>query len=171
MSKLLPKWQQSNVLEAVFDQLSDALVMYDSNHLITGVNRAAEKLFGASAEEMVGRNCQDVFNCSSCEQNCGFVEGLLSAQRAVPHGTVRLRTEEGRERLVLIKTSQLHNEAGQVEGAVATVKDITDEGAPMKREVIAESAAMREVLSFVRKVAASEANTILLEGENGTGKD
>jgi PAS domain S-box-containing protein len=171
MSKLLPKWQQSNVLEAVFDQLSDALVMYDAKHLITGVNRAAEKLFGASADEMVGRNCQDVFRCSSCEQNCGFVEGLLSAQTAVPHGTVRLRTEEGRERLVLIKTSQLYNDTGQVEGAVATVKDITDEVAPMKREVIAESAAMREVLSFVRKVAASEANTILLEGENGTGKD
>ncbi|MGE5647080.1 MAG: sigma-54 interaction domain-containing protein [Acidobacteriota bacterium] len=171
MSKLLPNWQQSNVLEAVFDQLSDALVMYDNNHQITGVNRAAEKLFGASAEEMVGRNCREVFRCSSCEQNCGFVEGLLSAQTAVPHGTVRLHTEEGRERLVLIRTSQLHDDAGRVAGAVATVKDITDEVAPMKREVIAESAGMREVLSFVRKVAASEANTILLEGENGTGKD
>jgi len=30
---------------------------------------------------------------------------------------------------------------------------------------------MREVLNFVRRVAASEATTILLEGENGTGKD
>jgi two-component system, NtrC family, response regulator AtoC len=30
---------------------------------------------------------------------------------------------------------------------------------------------MRELLDFVRRVAASEATTILLEGENGTGKD
>jgi transcriptional regulator with PAS, ATPase and Fis domain len=30
---------------------------------------------------------------------------------------------------------------------------------------------MREALNFVRRVAASEATTILLEGENGTGKD
>jgi PAS domain S-box-containing protein len=171
MSKLLPKWQQSNVLEAVFDQLSDALVMYDNAHLITGMNRAAEKLFGVSADDMVGRNCQEVFRCATCEQNCGFVEGLTSAQTALPHGTVRLHTEEGRERLVLIRTSQLHSETGAVEGVVATVKDITDEVAPMKREVIADSSAMREVLSFVRKVSASEANTILLEGENGTGKD
>jgi transcriptional regulator with PAS, ATPase and Fis domain len=37
--------------------------------------------------------------------------------------------------------------------------------------VIAESPAMRDVLNFVRRVAASEATTILLEGENGTGKD
>jgi transcriptional regulator with GAF, ATPase, and Fis domain len=48
---------------------------------------------------------------------------------------------------------------------------VTDEVAPMKREVIADSPAMREVLGFVRKVAASEATTVLLEGENGTGKD
>ena len=58
-----------------------------------------------------------------------------------------------------------------MEGAAATIKDVTEEVAPMKREVIAESVAMREVLSFVRKVASSEATTILLEGENGTGKD
>jgi transcriptional regulator with PAS, ATPase and Fis domain len=54
---------------------------------------------------------------------------------------------------------------------VATIKDITEEAAPQKREVIAESPPMREVLNFVRRVAASEATTILLEGENGTGKD
>ena len=54
---------------------------------------------------------------------------------------------------------------------VATIKDITEEAAPQKREVIAESAPMREVMNFVRRVAASEATTILLEGENGTGKD
>ena len=42
---------------------------------------------------------------------------------------------------------------------------------PQKREVIAESPLMREALNFVRRVAASEATTILLEGENGTGKD
>ena len=171
MSKLLPKWQQANVLAAVFDQVSDALVMYDNDHRITGVNRAAEKLFGNNADEMVGRKCSDVFRCSACEQSCGFAEGLASTSQTVPHGTVRLHTEEGRERLVLIRTSQVRDEYGEVAGAVATVKDITDDMAPMKREVIAQSPAMAEVLGFVRKVAMSEANTILLEGENGTGKD
>ena len=29
MSKLVPEWQRASVLEAVFDQLSDALVLYD----------------------------------------------------------------------------------------------------------------------------------------------
>lgn len=38
-------------------------------------------------------------------------------------------------------------------------------------DVIAESKKMQEVMHFVRKVAGSEASTILIQGESGTGKD
>jgi len=71
----------------------------------------------------------------------------------------------------VMRTTQMFDEEGQLSGVVATIKDVTEESAPQKREVIAESPAMRDVLNFVRRVAASEATTILLEGENGTGKD
>ena len=38
-------------------------------------------------------------------------------------------------------------------------------------EIIGVSARMTELMGFVRKVAASEATTILIQGESGTGKD
>jgi len=60
---------------------------------------------------------------------------------------------------------------GRLKGAMLTVKDISEEAEPHGREIIAESPQMREVMNFVRRVAASEATTILIEGENGTGKD
>ncbi|MFN7992907.1 MAG: sigma 54-interacting transcriptional regulator [Bryobacteraceae bacterium] len=170
MSKLTPEWQRTNILEAVFDQLSDALVLYSPDFVITGVNRAAEKLFGMNSDEMVGRNCQDVFRCAGCEPGCGVLVGLNQSPGA-SHSTIRLHTSNGMERLVVMRTTQMTNGSGQVEGVVATIKDVTEEAAPQKREVVAESAAMREVMNFVRRVAASEATTILLEGENGTGKD
>jgi two-component system response regulator AtoC len=170
MSKLVPEWQRGSVLEAVFDHLSDALVLYDRNNVITGVNQAAEKLFGMAAEEMVGRECREVFRCGICEPGCGMLIGLKQST-AISNSTIRLHTDNGRERLAVIRTKQLLNNDGQVTGVVATVKDITDEVAPQKREVIAESQSMRDVMNFARRVAASEATTILLEGENGTGKD
>jgi len=170
MSKLTPGWQQISVLESVFDQLSDALVLYDPEFRITGVNRSAEKLFGMSSDEMLGKHCQEIFKCSLCEPGCGMLVGLNQSPTA-PHSTVRLNTENGMERLVVMKTTQMFDADGQLNGVVATIKDITEEAAPQRREVIAESAAMREVIHFVRRVAASEATTILLEGENGTGKD
>src|SRR5208283_962376 len=67
--------------------------------------------------------------------------------------------------------TQMFDDAGTLSGVVATIKDMTEEAAPKKREIVAESRGMRDVLNFVRRVAASEATTILLEGENGTGKD
>ena len=170
MSKLTPEWQQSRILEAVFDQLSDALVLYSPDFTITGVNRAAEKLFGMASEDMIGRHCQDVFRCGVCEPGCGVLIGLNQAPSA-PHSTIRLHTDNGMERLVVMRTAQMFDDEGRLEGVVATIKDVTEEAAPQKREVIAESPLMREALNFVRRVAASEATTILLEGENGTGKD
>ncbi|MGO9255403.1 MAG: sigma-54 interaction domain-containing protein [Bryobacteraceae bacterium] len=170
MSKLTPGWQKTSVLEAVFDQLSDALVLYDPEFRITGVNRSAEKLFGMSSEEMLGKHCQDIFGCSLCEPGCGVLVGLNQAP-AAPNTTVRLHTSNGMERVVVMRTNQMFDDKGQLSGVVATIKDVTEEAAPQKREVIAESGPMREVLNFVRRVSASEATTILLEGENGTGKD
>jgi two-component system response regulator AtoC len=170
MSKLTPGWQTTSVLESVFDQLSDALVLYDPEFRITGVNRAAEKLFGMSSEAMLGKHCQEIFHCAVCEPNCGVLVGLNQPQMA-PNCTVRLHTDNGMERLVVMRTNQMFDNAGDLAGVVATIKDITEEAAPQKREVIAESPCMREMMKFVRRVSASEATTILLEGENGTGKD
>src|SRR6516165_9896969 len=170
MSKLTPGWQRASVLESVFDQLSDALILYDPEFSITGVNKAAEKLFGMSSEEMLGRHCQEIFKCTVCEPNCGMLVGL-NQPLAAANCTVRLHTDNGMERLVVMRTNQMFDDAGHLTGVVATIKDITEEAAPQKREVIAESAPMREVMNFVRRVSSSEATTILLEGENGTGKD
>jgi len=170
MSKLTPGWQRSSVLESVFDQLSDALVLYDPEYRITGVNQAAEKLFGMQSDEMLGKHCQEIFKCSLCEPGCGVLVGVNQGPIS-PNCTVRLHTDNGMERLVVMRTNQMFDDDGQMTGVVATIKDITEEAAPQKREVIAESPGMRYVLNFVRRIAASEATTILLEGENGTGKD
>ena len=170
MPKISPAWQSARALEAVFEQLSEAVILYDKDLRIAGINPAAEKLFGISSEEMLGRRCRDVFRCASCENECGMIEGLKHSSGS-PLNTVRLHTGNGLERLAVIRTSPIYSESGGIDGVVATIKDITEEVAPQKREVIAESAQMREVMNFVRRVAASEATTVLLDGENGTGKD
>jgi PAS domain S-box-containing protein len=169
MAKLAAHWENARLLTTIFDQISDAIVLYDLNHIITGVNAAAERLFGMSATELVGRDCHDMFRCQQCEPGCGMQTGLL--QTTVGNGTVRLHTQNGMERLVVIRTSQITSDSGKVEGVVATIKDVTDEVEPQKREIVAGSPAMKDLMNFVRRVAISEATTVLLEGENGVGKD
>lgn len=169
VSKLLERWQQTKVLEAIFDHLSDALILYDAKMKISGVNRSAELLLGMSAHEMVGLQCQEVFQCAVCENDCAMKLGIH--QPALSNGTVRFRTSSGRERMAIIRTTMLQDDDGEPSGAIATIKDITEELLPQRRDMVAQSSAMRDLTTFVRRVAASEATTILIEGENGTGKD
>ncbi len=164
MAKISPGWQDSVVLGTVFDQLSDALVLYGSDHVITGINSSAERMFGMSAEEIVGKDCRELFHCTDCEQGCGMQNGL--AAQNTSNGTVRLHLPNGLERLVVIRTAPIG-----VEGMVVTIKDVSAEMEPQRREIVAESPAMRDLMSFIRRVAISEATTILIEGENGVGKD
>ena len=170
MSLFSSKWQRPEILESIFDQLSDALFLYDQGLRVVGVNQSAERLFGMSAEEMIGKHCQELFRCSSCDPTCGLLQGMGDSA-CLPAGTVQLHLENGRERMVVIRTVQLRDRSGDLEGVVATIKDVTEEAEPAKRQIIAESPAMVELLSFVRRVSTSEATSILIEGENGTGKD
>ncbi|MCX8038936.1 MAG: sigma 54-interacting transcriptional regulator, partial [Candidatus Sumerlaeia bacterium] len=121
------------------------------------------------AEELVGRDFRQMFHCEECEPGCGLHPGLV--QLNGHNGAVRLHTPNGFERLVVLKTTPFRSADGSLEGFLATIKDVGAEVESQKREIIAESPAMREVLHFVRRVAISEASTILIEGENGVGKD
>ena len=163
-------WEQPEILKAIFDQLSEALFMYDKSLRIVGVNQAAQRLFGMSAEEIISKHCQELFHCTTCEPSCGILQSLGPAE-CLPTGTVNLHMNNGRERMAVIRTVQLFDKSGVLAGVVATVKDITEETEPVRRQMVAESQAMLELLYFVRRVAVSEATCILIEGENGTGKD
>ena len=161
---------QKHFLETILNQLSDAVVLYEKNLEIVGVNQAAERLFGMVAEEMIGQRCEGLFHCSSCGPDGGTRLGIGESS-CLPTGTLNLHVKNGRQRLVVIRTVQLLDDANAIEGVVATIKDITEESHPVVRRIIAESQAMRDLLDFVRKVAVSEATSVLIEGENGTGKD
>ena len=170
MAVLEPKWRHPRLLETVFDQVSDAILLYDRNKVIMGANRAAAQLLGISAESLVGLSCRDVFHCSDCDPVCGVLVSIGEVPK-VPQATVKLHLHNGMEKTVVIRTAQLTGERGELEGVVATIQDVSEEYEPHRRQIIAESPAMHELMRFVRRVASSEATTILLEGENGVGKD
>ena len=100
VSHLAADWRRPEILEAIFSQLSDALFLYDNNLHIVGLNPAAERLFGISASEMIGKHCQELFRCTACESGCGIRQGL-GPSACLPNGTVRIHLQSGRERIVV----------------------------------------------------------------------
>ena len=171
MPFLAPKWQRAEILEAIFDQVSDALFLFDRDLKIVTVNQAAQKLFGTPAEEMAGKHCREMFRCKECESTCEMILELEEFAASVASRAVNLHGDNGRRRRMIVRTVPLRDKNGALEGALATVKNIAEKDEASERQVIAQSKAMQEVLNFVRRVAVSAANSILIEGENGTGKD
>lgn len=169
MPRLTPDWQGSAVLEAMFEQLPEPYLLYDDRLQITGINLAAERLLRRSAEDAVGRRCRDVFHCAVCEPECGMQLGLRPGY-SITNSIVRMFEPDGHERIAVVRTTPFNNPQGR-RGVVARFEDVAESTGGQPQEVIAESRAMREIMTFVRRVAASEASAILIEGENGTGKD
>jgi PAS domain S-box-containing protein len=145
----------------LFDQLPDALVLWDPELRITGVNRSAETLFGMSSEEILGKHCREVFRATVEEPGCGVLETRITV----------LNTGSGVQRLAAMRTSEILDGSGKPVVVVATIRAIPEHAVLQTCTVIAESPLMLEILKFVGRIAASEAATILLDGESGTGKD
>src|SRR3954447_11116508 len=111
MRRILPDWRNFAVLESVFERLPEAVILYDSALVITGVNRAAERLFALPASQIIGHHCREILGCGDCDGECGIALGIANTESS-PHCTLRLRTKPGRERLAVLSTTQLEDEGG-----------------------------------------------------------
>ncbi len=170
MARLDAQWRSAELLEMVFDQLGEALLLYDKDQMIRGANRAAVRLLGRGADGLVGKSCREVLRCSVSEPAGEGVESLGDVGH-LPQATLKLHGTNGKHKIVVVRSTRILGEDGSLVGVAATIHEVAGEQEPRGIEIIGESPAMHELMRFVRRVAASEATTILLEGENGVGKD
>lgn len=153
-----------------FDQLPYPAFIYDNVSTIVAVNQAGQRLLHSSSGKVAGRPCSEVFHCRTCDRECGVLAGLSQQQVAAEH-SVRIATSAGREYLACVKLSNLTDDAGAIQGVLAMFTSVIDAPLNQRQSIVAESRVMREVLCFARRVAASEASSILVEGDSGTGKE
>lgn len=67
--------------QAIFDHASDAMLMLDQEGMIISVNAAAERLFGRSAEELVGQSNLSLFaDPPPVEVSRAYLKGLIAGE-------------------------------------------------------------------------------------------
>ncbi len=112
----------------LLDNLHDAVYFVDSDRRIIYWNRAAERLTGYAAKEVVGRHCFDNIlvhtdenGCNLCLNGCPL---LTSIQRRVPtDNEIYLRHRQGHRVAVQVHTMPIEGDDGQVVGAVEVFTD------------------------------------------------
>jgi PAS domain S-box-containing protein len=103
----------------------DAVVSKALDGTITSWNRAAERIFGYSAEEAVGRSIRLIMPPEKQDDFVGILERVRHGERVEHYETLR-KTKDGRIIEVALTVSPIHDERGAIVGASKIARDITD---------------------------------------------
>ncbi|MBC7186696.1 MAG: PAS domain S-box protein [Calditrichaeota bacterium] len=110
-------------LNHILDSMSNCVVVVDRLGTITLVNRAAERLTGYRAEEIVGRQYEEVF--CSCTSDAFTPLQVLKSAAGSSEGDKEILSKCGRRLPVKFAISRLTTPQGDVLGAIEVFSDLT----------------------------------------------
>jgi PAS domain S-box-containing protein len=142
-------------LAAIVESSEDAILGKALDGTIRSWNRAAERMFGYTAAEALGRSVAFLLPPGREGEEPELIARIAAGERVPPFETVR-RAKDGRDIDVSISISPIHDAQGRVTGAATLKRDITErkraEEALARAKDAAESA-NRELESFSYSVA------------------
>ena len=134
-------------LAAIIQSSDDAIVSKDFNGVITTWNNSAERIFGYTAEEVIGQHISLIIPKDRFEEENHIISSIRAGRRVDHFETVRL-TKSGKLVNLSITVSPIRDESGQIVGASKVARDIT--------ERIEIEQALRNALAIFRSDKASE---------------
>lgn len=112
-------------LAAIVESSDDAIVSKNLDGTITSWNAAAERLFGYTAAEIVGRSVLTLSPPEQRGEEATFIEKIKRGERIVRDETVR-RHKDGHLLHVALTVSPVRDGAGNIIGASKIARDISE---------------------------------------------
>jgi PAS domain S-box-containing protein len=113
------------LLAAIVDSSDDAIVSKNLDGIITSWNRGAERIFGFSAEEAIGKSITLIIPPERRDEEFGILSRLKKGERIDHFETVRLR-KDGTRLDISITVSPVKDLQGHIIGASKVARDITE---------------------------------------------
>ncbi len=115
----------ANRLAALVASSDDAIVGKDLNLIVTSWNFGAERIFGYSAEEMIGTSIMRLIPPDRLEEETEILSRIRRGERLDHFETVRL-AKDGRRLQLSMTISPIMDASGHVIGASKVARDITE---------------------------------------------
>ena len=112
-------------LATIVEFSDDAIVSKDLNGVITSWNRGAERLFGYTAEEAIGKPITILIPPDRQDEEPGILERIRRGQQVDHYETVR-RRKDGSLVDISLTASPVKNAQGKIIGASKIARDITE---------------------------------------------
>ena len=115
----------SHFLGSIVHSSEDGIIGKTLDGAIVSWNKAAERLYGYSAHEVIGKHIKVLAPPDRLDELSHIFQTLRRGE-AIPHLETQRRTKDGRLIDVALTISPIHDEAGHITGASTIVRDITD---------------------------------------------
>jgi two-component system, cell cycle sensor histidine kinase and response regulator CckA len=120
-----PELPPHDRLAAIIAGSDDAILAKDLAGMITDWNPAAERLYGYSAQEAIGRPVAMLVPPERAGEDQRILERVLEGERVERFETERVRADGSRVRVALT-VSPIHDESGATVGASTIARDISE---------------------------------------------
>jgi PAS domain S-box-containing protein len=117
--------QASRLLASIIETSDEAIVSKDLNGMVTSWNNGAKRVFGYTADEMIGRRIVTLVPPDRHNEESEILERIRRGDRIDHYETVRQR-KDGSLIDISLTISPLKDGAGKVVGASKIARDITE---------------------------------------------
>jgi PAS domain S-box-containing protein len=130
-------------LAAVVQHSDDAIITKTLDGFISSWNPGAERIFGYSATEVIGRPVTLLMPAAQADEEPALLAKIRRGERVDPYETIR-RRKDGTLVSVSLSLSPLKDASGQIVGASKIVRDITRQKR-VEAELTAQTNTLREI--------------------------
>src|SRR5512146_1517617 len=115
----------TTLLASIVNSSDDAIDSKTLDGTITSWNPAAERMYGYSAEEIVGKNIAMLSHPDRPEETDEILQRIRKGERVEHYETVRVR-KDGRRISISLSVSPILDSAGRMVGVSSIARDITE---------------------------------------------
>jgi PAS domain S-box-containing protein len=144
-------------LAAIVESSEDAVLAKDLNGIVTSWNQGAARLFGYTADEVIGKTVTILIPADRQDEEPAILARIRRGERVEHYETVRQR-KDGSLIDVSLTVSPVRNSAGDVVGASKIARDITERRRAQERQVTL----LREMSHRVKNLFALSSAVITL---------
>jgi PAS domain S-box-containing protein len=113
-------------LASIVDSSEDAIISKDLDGTITAFNRGAQKMYGYTPDEVIGRNISLLTPSDRPDEIPQILARIRRGEYITHYESVRI-TKDGRRLDVSISISPIRDGAGNIVGASAIARDFTEQ--------------------------------------------